>query len=435
MNDKSLVSLRYQKTKNGGKSLFLDYRVGGKRIREFLHMYISPDADPLTKARNKKTMEAAKVLQSKRILELENGKAGMIPKSLQDVCMKDFFESVIARKRGMSKSYQDALQRTMHYWLKYAGERSKVRNITESMILGFIDFLQEQEEGHYAAGIKVQREKLYQGSCRAPTPEDMVKQVIRLVKEGKSQREAARITGLARSTVGTIISRNQRKKEIRYLSDQTVRQYFDRLGVFLKRAVKEGILMRNPMDLIESTEKPRTPNGERAFLTIDELKRLVESPCKYDIAKKMFMFACFTGLRFSDVRRVTWRMIDSGDIGIMQKKTGNIVHVPLTGNAEAWLPERPEDASPDTAVFSCYPPLGTIDKFIQRWADDAGIHKKITFHVSRHTFATLLITSGADLYVVSKLLGHQSVATTAIYAKVVDKRREEAVNAIPKLEI
>jgi site-specific recombinase XerD len=76
---------------------------------------------------------------------------------------------------------------------------------------------------------------------------------------------------------------------------------------------------------------------------------------------------------------------------------------------------------------------GTINNILQKWAKAAGVTKHISFHVARHTHATMMLTLGADLYTVSKLLGHKNIATTQIYAKIVDKKKEEAISLIPNL--
>ena len=74
-----------------------------------------------------------------------------------------------------------------------------------------------------------------------------------------------------------------------------------------------------------------------------------------------------------------------------------------------------------------------VNNILQKWAKAAGVTKHISFHVARHTHATMMLTLGADLYTVSKLLGHKNIATTQIYAKIVDKKKEEAISLIPNL--
>lgn len=73
---------------------------------------------------------------------------------------------------------------------------------------------------------------------------------------------------------------------------------------------------------------------------------------------------------------------------------------------------------------------GTINTVLQKWAKSAGIAKHISFHVARHTHATMMLTLGADLYTVSKLLGHKNIATTQIYAKIVDEKKDKAINKL-----
>ena len=94
--------------------------------------------------------------------------------------------------------------------------------------------------------------------------------------------------------------------------------------------------------------------------------------------------------------------------------------------------DRRGEAKDDDFIF----PLtheGTINNILQKWAKAAGVTKHISFHVARHTHATMMLTLGADLYTVSKLLGHKNIATTQIYAKIVDKKKEEAISLIPNL--
>ena len=74
-----------------------------------------------------------------------------------------------------------------------------------------------------------------------------------------------------------------------------------------------------------------------------------------------------------------------------------------------------------------------INDILKIWAADAGITKSVTYHTSRHTFATMLLTLGADLYTVSKLLGHSQIKNTQIYAEIINRRKDEAVNLIDKV--
>ena len=95
------------------------------------------------------------------------------------------------------------------------------------------------------------------------------------------------------------------------------------------------------------------------------------------------------------------------------------------------MPER-GDATDEDTVFHRLPDNSPMSKILQEWVESVGINKRVTFHVSRHTFATMMLTLGADLYTVSKLLGHTSVKTTQIYAKIVNKKRDDAIGLIDK---
>jgi len=95
-----------------------------------------------------------------------------------------------------------------------------------------------------------------------------------------------------------------------------------------------------------------------------------------------------------------------------------------------YLPERKD---PETPVFNLPVSDATINYHIKKWVKNGEIAKTISFHCSRHTFATMMLTLGADLYTTSKLLGHSNVTTTQIYSKIIDKKKVETVNLVDDL--
>lgn len=115
-----------------------------------------------------------------------------------------------------------------------------------------------------------------------------------------------------------------------------------------------------------------------------------------------------------------------------QQKTQEILSLPLSNEALKQLPVRGK-AQDTEKVFKGLISLGRTNEILPRWAAKAGIQKHITFHSARHTHATMMITLGADLYTVSKLLGHTNIQTTQIYAKIVDESKEKAIDLIPDI--
>jgi integrase len=224
---------------------------------------------------------------------------------------------------------------------------------------------------------------------------------------------------------------NNGKKNV---SSTTARIFTERLNAILAKAVREGLIDRNPMDLLEAKEKPQKANTVREFLTIDELKVLMNTDCRYEIVKKAFLFSCFTGLRYSDMKSLRWSEIHQAADGKtlyiekQQVKTKGSVTIPLSDEAMRWMPERVDGI--DTVFHELTITSTTVELLLKEWTDAAGIDKHITYHCSRHTAATLLLTLGANLYVVSKLLGHKSIKMTEVYAKIVDKKKIETMNLV-----
>jgi integrase len=216
--------------------------------------------------------------------------------------------------------------------------------------------------------------------------------------------------------------------------------YLARVKTACRKAVSQQILPRYIGTEI-TIKKQRT---HREYLTIEELQQLEKAPIVNQAIKDGFLFSCFSGLRFSDVKALTWDQVRAeGDrtyLKFSQEKTGDAQDLPLSAQAlEIIERQRDAKASPkirkeikSNAVFML-PAQQTVDKGLKRWARRAGITKTISFHVGRHTFATMALTYGADLYVVSKLLGHRRIETTEIYAKVIDKTKRDAVDMLPRL--
>src|SRR5579862_3883704 len=216
--------------------------------------------------------------------------------------------------------------------------------------------------------------------------------------------------------------------------------YLARIKAACRQAVKDRILSKNPAVDV-SIKKQST---RREFLTLEELDKLAATPCPNPDTRAAFLFAAFAGLRYSDVRALTWKQVKGENntrfLDYDQAKTGAPETLPLSaqavaildGQINACVSPRIKTRIEGDAVFK----LGaqqTIDKAIRRWVKRAAIKKKISFHSARHTFATLSLTNGVDIYTVSKLLGHKSLGTTEIYAKVIDQKKRQAVAMLPRL--
>jgi integrase len=149
------------------------------------------------------------------------------------------------------------------------------------------------------------------------------------------------------------------------------------------------------------------------------------------LLKNAFIFSALSGLRWSDIEKLTWSEVqNSGNdyyIRFRQKKTKGAETLPISEQAFNLLGKRgkPEEKVFDNLKYSAWNNLK-----LREWVMKAGITKHITFHCARHTYATLQLNLGTDIYTVSKLLGHRHLKTTEVYAKVMDKKKQEAANRI-----
>ena len=171
--------------------------------------------------------------------------------------------------------------------------------------------------------------------------------------------------------------------------------------------------------------------SRREFLTTEELNILAATPCDNPIIKRAALFSALTGLRHCDIQKLKWSEVqkinDTYRLNFTQKKTKGVEYMPMSEQAYKLCGERKD---PNLLVFAGLPAPSWISKPLKRWIVAAGITRKITFHCFRHTYATLQLAHGTDIYTVSKMLGHTNVKTTQIYAKVIDEKKEKAANAI-----
>lgn len=231
----------------------------------------------------------------------------------------------------------------------------------------------------------------------------------------------------------TYLTKDARTPANKPLAQNSQSAYYNKINAAMKQAVKDGILQKNPASEVVSVKSAET---ERSFLTYDELQAMAKTDCDFPLLKSAFIFSALTGLRWSDVEKLTWAEIQhSKEMGhyirFRQKKTGDTETLPVSEQAIELLGER---GIPTEKVFQNLKYSAWYNLKLAQWAMRAGISKHITFHSARHSFATLQLTLGTDIYTVSKMLGHRNLKTTQIYAKVIDQRKQEAANKI-RLEL
>ena len=359
--------MRFKKLANGNQSIYLDIYRNGVRSYEFLKLYIIPENTPFAKMQNEQTMQAANAIKAQRIIDLTNGEAGIRPTSKTRILFTDWIEQYAEKAKLSHKGngYVSMLRSVRFQLLAYMGNTAKTKllqAIDEEFCTGFIAFLNNATTSN-----------------------------------GKP------------------------------LSGTTIYHYSRWLKDILQRAVADELITHNPIDkLIQNKEMPTRPEVQMDYLTIDEVKTLMQTPLKQTQIKQAFLFACFTGLRISDVRNLQWSNIKTDGetmrFEIIMKKTDTPLAGKIPNIAKEWMPE-PTDSP---FVFANLPTASNIDTVIRRWVAQSGIKKHVTFHTARHSFATMGLTLGTDLYTVSKLLGHKSIATTQVYAQIIDKKKDEA---------
>ncbi len=369
---KEPVKIRFRELADGTKSIYLDIYKDGVRRYEFLKLYLHPGRSEAVRKRNAATLAAAENLKSKRVIELTNNQAG-IPNTGQrsKMLLSDWMQQFYESQIRKGVKGQKLLLTATKVLKQYA-PKARMRDVNKEFCLGYIDYLRNTYKGRLGKPL---------------TP------------------------------YGAI-------------------SYFDMLRTALNAAVRAQVIVENPINRLTQADKIKMPESQRVYLTIDEVKMLIATPCAKDIVRRAFLFACYCGMRLSDVNSLRWKDLSKDGeqwrACIVMRKTSAPLYLPLSNQALKWMPER-GDAADDDLVFAALPRESGIVPIIKKWAKDAEIAKNVNFHTSRHTFATMLLTLGADIYTVSKLLGHTNVKTTQIYAKIVNKKKDDAVSLVDNI--
>lgn len=220
------------------------------------------------------------------------------------------------------------------------------------------------------------------------------------------------------------------------LNGNTANGYFSKFRTTIKRAIAEKIL---PSDILLDIVSPEKQETIVSYLTTEEIAQIAKSDLNPKV-KKVFLFSCFTGLRFSDIKNLTWENItDDFKLQFSQQKTQtrkgkqtSVTLIPMNPQAIALLGERQAD---EMKVFEV-PLQQTCDKALKNIAKKLNIKKTLHFHIARHSFGVILLENDVDIYKVSKLLGHKSVQTTIKhYANITDKGAREAIDSFPEIKI
>ena len=382
------ITLRQKPLKDGNASLYLDYYDKGKREYEFLDLYLVPDNAPDARRLNTAAMQKATAIKAERTIN-PDGRHSRTDKNAdgdkknKTPRLTEWIQTVyeMKMKAGCSKHVLwniNHIKELVEEYLVFAKKHDpRIGRIEKSFLVSFLQYLQNDH------------------------------------------------------TIAIC------KKSVRHLSAGSLKQYQLLLATILNVAVKEDIIARNPFGALSEKETLATPASTRTYLSIDEVKRFMEARCEKmnaaaEECKMAFVFSCFTGLRISDIRSLRWCDIQ-GINGIPHVRTTMVktkkpIFVPLSMNAMLWMPKREDDTNDTALVFAKLPSTSaSLNDHVRRVAKAAKIDKPISFHTSRHTFATLTLKASKDLYVVSKLLGHASINTTRVYAEVLDSTLEDAI--------
>jgi integrase/recombinase XerD len=214
---------------------------------------------------------------------------------------------------------------------------------------------------------------------------------------------------------------------------ETISNYFKKFRSVIQRAVKEKLILN---DITEHIKIVKTDGLKKDILTLEEIQSLSKAYCGNEQVKRAFLFSLNTGLRFCDVKELTWKNIEKERINFTQAKTKNrsktanlTIDLNKTALNMIGTPGKPEEK-----VFHLPSHTGCNDS-LKAWVKKAEIKKHITWHCARHSIAVNLLDNGTDVKTVASVLGHSGLAHVDKYLRVIDERKKQAVNRLPEIQL
>ena len=377
------VSLRQKKISKGRKSLYLDFyppiphpETGEPTRREFLGLYIyEKPKTPIDKQHNTETLKIGESIRQKR----------------ENFLNKPEIYSQYEKEQLRLKELGE--QCFIEYFTKLANKRKASNHDNWVSALNYLDTFTN-------------------GSLKFA---DLNQKVLEDFKE-------------------YLLTTKSNRSNKTTLSQNSAVSYFNKVKAALKQAYKDGILQT---DLNAKVKPIKAAETRREYLTLDEVNQLVKTPCNDVLLKRAALFSALTGLRFSDIQKMTWGELEyiNGQgyfLNYTQKKTKGVEVLPISEQAYSFTDgaEDPKDMPQDKQVFEGLKYSAYHNKHLFHWIGAAGITKDITFHNFRHTWATLQAFENTNPVTVQKMLGHKDLKTTMIYYHIADKTKREAANKI-----
>ena len=372
-----MVTLRAKKLSTSRFHLFLDVTKGGRRQKKYLKLYVSQDyTKPQTNESGELIYDKKGFPISKPILPVDN-EHWVLANNIKTEILNDLNKSRydFDEEKRLNSSFT---QYFFDYVEKEKYKKSRVPNAV------FQQFLQFTDNQHVKAK-HVDEDFVLDFACHL-------------------------------------------KNKLKY---ETPYKYF----MVFKRVVRKGykckILLSNVAEDISIKKKKGAPKD---ILCSNELRRLYATPAKDEVVKRAFLFTCYTGLDYNDVKNYfKWENVKEYEEGLMihgnRGKTGSEYLIPLHAEAIKLIGER---MGGDSLVFDM-PAHHNVTKILNRWMEDAGVNKHITYHCGRHSLCMNLLYNGVAIHDTSKIMTHSRVQETEGYARRIGAMKNKSIHQLPSL--